>query len=64
MNKIVIIHDDSCNGCSRCVDMCPKKILYIEEGVRKCRVTDENQCDRLGGCEGVCPNKAIRITQN
>lgn len=41
--------------------MCPKKILYQEGSPKKCRVTEENKCDRLGGCMFVCPAGAIRI---
>jgi 2-oxoglutarate ferredoxin oxidoreductase subunit delta len=41
--------------------MCPKRILYIDASSAKCRVTDEKKCDKLGGCERVCPAGAIKI---
>jgi 2-oxoglutarate ferredoxin oxidoreductase subunit delta len=59
MNKIVIIDSDKCIGCQACVEICPKKILYIKDSV--CKVTDETQCDKLKGCEHVCPTAAIKI---
>jgi 2-oxoglutarate ferredoxin oxidoreductase subunit delta len=61
MNKIVLIDEDACTGCTACVKLCPKKILYIDKSSGKCRVTDETKCDRLAGCERVCPKKAIKI---
>ncbi len=61
MSGIVIIDEKLCTGCGKCVKMCPKKILYLEPGTNKCKVTDETKCDRLGGCVWACPAGAIRI---
>jgi NAD-dependent dihydropyrimidine dehydrogenase PreA subunit len=61
MNKIVIIDEGLCIGCGACVELCPKKILYIDESSGKCKVSDEAKCDRLRGCEKVCPVNAIKI---
>jgi len=61
MNKTVIIDEELCVGCGACVELCPKKILYIYEKNGKCKVTDELKCDRLRGCEKVCPVNAIKI---
>jgi NAD-dependent dihydropyrimidine dehydrogenase PreA subunit len=63
MNKIVIIDEDLCIGCAKCVEICPKKILYIDTGTIKCKVTDESRCDKLAGCQRICPVKAITIQQ-
>jgi NAD-dependent dihydropyrimidine dehydrogenase PreA subunit len=62
MNKIVIIDEDLCIGCAKCVQLCPKKILYIDNVSKKCRVTDETKCDRLGGCERICNAMALKIS--
>ncbi|MFA5199467.1 MAG: 4Fe-4S binding protein [Candidatus Omnitrophota bacterium] len=61
MNKIVIIDESLCIGCAKCVELCPKKILWIDKTTQKCKVTDETQCDKLRGCERICPVKAIKI---
>lgn len=61
MNKIVVIEEDLCTGCGACVELCPKKILFIDEKSNVCKVTDETRCDKLGGCERVCPSEAIKI---
>lgn len=61
MNKIVLINKDLCVACGKCVELCPKKILYIDKASKKCKVTDETKCDKLAGCQRVCPTKAIRI---
>ncbi|OGS27786.1 MAG: hypothetical protein A2297_09955 [Elusimicrobia bacterium RIFOXYB2_FULL_48_7] len=60
-DKIVNIDRDACTGCGACVSLCPKKILYIDKKTNKCMVTDETKCDRLAGCEMVCPAEAIKI---
>lgn len=61
MNKIVQINEESCTGCGACVDLCPLQILYLDKETGKCKVTDENKCDRRRGCERVCPADAIKI---
>jgi 2-oxoglutarate ferredoxin oxidoreductase subunit delta len=61
MNKIVIIDENLCIGCAKCVNLCPKKILYLDKTTKKCKVTDESKCDKLGGCERICPVQAIKI---
>ena len=61
MNKIVLINESLCIGCAKCVELCPKKILYTDNASKKCKVSDETKCDKRRGCERVCPVKAIKI---
>lgn len=63
MNKIVLINEDLCIGCGKCVELCPKKILYIDPDTTKCKCSDETKCDKRAGCERVCPVKAIKIVK-
>ncbi|PIV12475.1 MAG: hypothetical protein COW11_03960 [Candidatus Omnitrophica bacterium CG12_big_fil_rev_8_21_14_0_65_43_15] len=62
VNKIVLIDEYLCTACGKCVVLCPERILYIDEASNKCKVRDESQCDKLAGCQRVCPTKAIKIT--
>lgn len=61
MNNTVLIDENLCTGCGKCVTMCPKRILYLDPETKKCKVTDETQCDRLGGCVWTCPMDAMQI---
>ena len=61
MNKIVIIDESLCIGCAKCVELCPKKILYLDNETKKCKVSDESRCDKRAGCQHICPVKAIKI---
>jgi NAD-dependent dihydropyrimidine dehydrogenase PreA subunit len=60
-DKIVIIDEGLCIGCGKCVELRPKRILYIDNASKKCKVSQETECDRLAGCQRMCPAKAIKI---
>lgn len=62
-NRTVVINRDLCTGCGSCVDMCPQRILSLDERDGTCVVSDEDRCDRLAGCQRICPTGAIRITR-
>lgn len=62
MPNYVKINEETCTGCGNCVDLCPKKILYVDKKSGKCKVTDGSKCDRLKGCERVCGSESIKIT--
>ena len=61
MNKIVVVDETLCIGCGKCVEIFPKKILFIDETDNVCRVTDETPRDKFKGCERVCETRAIKI---
>ncbi|MDD5155216.1 MAG: 4Fe-4S binding protein [Candidatus Omnitrophica bacterium] len=61
MAKIVFIDENLCIGCGKCTELCPREILYIDSAAKKCKVSDEAECDRLAGCQHICPTGAIRI---
>ena len=61
MDEIVNISDEMCLGCGACVEICPQHILYIDNNKDTAAVTDHGRCDRMKGCEMVCPVGAIKI---
>jgi len=51
-----VIYLDRCNGCGRCVDVCPAHALEVVQGKVQLLHTD---CDYCGECEAACPTGAI-----
>ena len=51
---------DRCEGCGKCVDVCPRNILVIEEG-GKLKVTDPASCSICKLCENECEIGAIEV---
>ena len=51
---------DSCEGCGKCVDVCPRKILVIKEG-GKLKVTDPVSCSICKLCVVECEIGAIEV---
>lgn len=56
---IIIIDEDKCNGCGKCVTGCPEGALQIING--KARLVNDLFCDGLGACIGDCPLGAITV---
>ena len=52
------IDRQKCNGCNKCVDMCPAGA--IEESI----VLDEDKCIKCNGCVEICEPRAIGIRFN
>ncbi|MHA1954778.1 MAG: nitroreductase family protein [Candidatus Heimdallarchaeaceae archaeon] len=48
---------DTCIGCSKCVDVCPRYLFSIEE--QKAVITDFDPCHDCGHCIGICPVDSI-----
>ncbi len=63
MNKIVMIDESLCIGCGQCVEICPKKILFLDLKTSKCKVSDETKCGKAQCCEKICPVKAVKIVK-
>jgi NAD-dependent dihydropyrimidine dehydrogenase PreA subunit len=56
---IIIIDNDTCNGCGICVQGCPEGAIQMIDG--KARLVGDLYCDGLGACIGTCPQGAITI---
>ncbi len=52
----------ACIGCGSCVEVCPHRVLAMEEAERKVRVQDRNGCIECGACAMNCPTRALTVT--
>lgn len=63
----ITFYEDRCKGCKLCLDVCPKKIVIINEekinskGYHPAGVKDANECIGCGFCRTICPDCAIEI---
>lgn len=51
---------EKCNLCGKCVEVCPKRILSIENG--KLVIKDILSCTLCRACEDVCDRRAIKVS--
>jgi ferredoxin len=48
-----------CNGCRRCIEVCPHEVLAVEDG--KARIVDRAACMECGACANNCEPGAIKV---
>jgi NAD-dependent dihydropyrimidine dehydrogenase PreA subunit len=55
------VDTESCNGCTTCMDVCPKGVfdLYHVDGKQKSRVARMVECEQCTACVKQCPEHAI-----
>lgn len=58
MNLVPVINEGRCTGCGKCVDICPKKVLYINN-LKKAAVNEINDCMLCSHCYAVCKPDAV-----
>jgi len=58
----VIINKTWCKGCSLCVEICPKKVLGIDDR-QKAEPFEPEKCIGCRQCENICPDLAITIRE-
>jgi NAD-dependent dihydropyrimidine dehydrogenase PreA subunit len=63
METTINLFSYSCEGCGRCVRVCPNQVLkVINTGkVRLVNVVKAESCTGCGKCEEVCPHHVIKI---
>jgi NAD-dependent dihydropyrimidine dehydrogenase PreA subunit len=61
LRKIVVIDEESCDGCGLCVEACHEKAVAVTGG--KARLLRDDYCDGLGACLPVCPAGAISFEE-
>jgi NAD-dependent dihydropyrimidine dehydrogenase PreA subunit len=59
---VITINEETCKGCSECVETCPSGILELKDGKA---VVAGNQDDCLGceACVSVCETNSITVTE-
>ncbi|HMK42838.1 MAG TPA: ferredoxin [Dissulfurispiraceae bacterium] len=61
----VIVDEETCIGCGRCVEICPA-VFFLDEAIGKSVVIDPDACDYAGCCEAAaenCPVSAITVEE-
>jgi NAD-dependent dihydropyrimidine dehydrogenase PreA subunit len=55
------VDTERCNGCTTCVEVCPKGVfdLYRVDGKQKSRVARMVDCEQCTACVKQCPERAI-----
>jgi NAD-dependent dihydropyrimidine dehydrogenase PreA subunit len=48
-----------CNGCRRCLEVCPHAVFAIEE--RRARIADRGACMECGACARNCESGAVTV---
>ncbi len=58
----IIIDQEKCDACKKCVQACPKQILSIEDG--KIEIIDYEKCNNCKNCIESCSKDAIEVKNN
>lgn len=58
-NPLPIIDSELCDGCTRCVEVCPTGALDLVMGKTELRHPD--RCTYCTACEEACPTNAIAL---
>lgn len=51
--------EEKCTGCGMCVDVCPHRIYFLDDG--KARISDRDACMECGACARNCPFDALFV---
>lgn len=55
---------DACDGCEKCVDICPVNAISFQEKKGNSQITfDYSKCIYCGFCVDVCPTRALTHTK-
>jgi 2-oxoglutarate ferredoxin oxidoreductase subunit delta len=66
MKGMVVIDREICKGCAYCVDVCPKKVIIIEDvfnqkGFFPASARFNAKCTGCCLCAHMCPEVAIEV---
>jgi ferredoxin len=49
----------ACRGCGVCVDVCPQRVLYLDD--KRIAIGDRDACMECGACARNCAHGAITV---
>jgi uncharacterized protein (DUF362 family)/NAD-dependent dihydropyrimidine dehydrogenase PreA subunit len=61
LNKRPVFNSKLCIGCSKCIDICPVKILHFDNKKKNKVLVNEAKCIHCYCCHEVCRERAIEI---
>ncbi|MFC1946197.1 ferredoxin family protein [Chloroflexota bacterium] len=56
-----VINKETCNGCGKCVDICPADVFWGSTKGELPIVAYPNECWHEGSCVTDCPVKAVKL---
>lgn len=63
----LIIREDSCKGCTLCIDACPKNLLELDKsklnakGYHPISMKDQSACIACASCARMCPDLVFEV---
>ncbi len=67
MSGKVTFRQDWCKGCGLCIEVCPKKIIFLDttttnpKGYHPATVTEMDKCIGCANCARMCPDSIITV---
>ncbi len=59
----VIVNGSWCKGCNLCVQICPKKVLELNDRLTS-YAARQDDCIGCRQCENICPDLAITVKED
>ncbi|MCL2491189.1 MAG: ferredoxin family protein [Coriobacteriia bacterium] len=65
----IIVSETYCKGCGLCVEVCPQKIMKLDEdtlsakGYHPAMCSDPDECTVCLSCATICPDVAITVVK-
>ena len=59
LENTLVFTPEICNGCARCVEVCPHAVFVVENKVA--RMVDRDACMECGACARNCEPGAITV---
>ncbi|ABB15614.1 4Fe-4S dicluster domain-containing protein [Carboxydothermus hydrogenoformans] len=64
----VTVDYERCKGCGLCIDVCPKKIIYLNQdfnskGYYYATISNIEECIGCGRCYQICPDLVFEVKE-